>query len=265
LFFHFLKELVMRFTWCKILLAALFAVAIGAQPSQAQPTNNLTPDQVREIVRDVINKEPELILESVKKFQSQKQENEGKQQADLIKTRKKELLNDPDSPVSGNPKGDVTIVDFYDYNCGYCKVMAPIVKKAVEADGKVRWVLKDYPILRPSSTTAAKASIAAAKQGKHLALHMALMELKQPLEEPLLFETAAKAGLDVEKLKKDMESPAVIAASERTSKLGQDLLIRGTPFMIIGDKVFPGALQEEALKAAIADARKPDKKSPEKN
>ncbi|MBM3602287.1 MAG: DsbA family protein [Alphaproteobacteria bacterium] len=233
------------------------APAAKSTAESAKSSDPLSREDVRAIVRDVIAKEPQLIIESLTKAQQEEELAAQKKRDEQLKTRKKELTADPDSPVAGNPKGDVTIVEFYDYNCGYCKMQATTLKKAVEEDGNVRWVFKDMPILRPESAIAAKASIAAARQGKHLNLHMALMALKRPIDsETVIFETAEKAGLDVDRLKKDMADKAIGDALARSSKLAEDLGIRGTPFLIIGDKSFPGAVQESQLKAAIADARK---------
>jgi protein-disulfide isomerase len=270
----FAKVILMKLSsvrFATALLAIMACAAIPLTSAQAQNaaatpktasepakgTESLSREDVRAIVRDVIAKEPQLIVESVNRAQMEEQVAQAKKRDDLIKNRKKDLTNDAASPVAGNPKGDVTIVEFYDYNCGYCKMQAAILKKVVEEDGNVRWVFKDRPILRNESIIAAKASIAAARQGKHLNFHMALMSLKKPIDsEAVVFETAEKAGLDVAQLKKDMADKAVTDALGRSEKLAEDLGIQGTPFMIIGDQSFPGAIKEDQMKAAIAEARK---------
>lgn len=258
-----------RFTAAFLAVMACITIPLAAQAQNAasstpkapsDPAKSAAPlsrEDVRAIVREVIAKEPQLIVESVNRAQMEEQVAQAKKRDDLIKNRKKDLFNDAASPVAGNPKGDVTIVEFYDYNCGYCKMQAAILKKVVEEDGNVRWVFKDKPFLRPESSIAAKASIAAARQGKHLNLHMALMTLKKPIDsEAVVFEAAEKAGLDVAQLKKDMADKAVSDALARSLKLAEDLGIQGTPFMVIGDQTFPGAVQESQIKAAIAEARK---------
>lgn len=264
-----MKLSIMRSTAAFLAVMACITIPLAAQAQNAassapkalsDPAKSAAPlsrEDVRAIVREVIAKEPQLIVESVNRAQMEEQVAQAKKRDDLIKTRKKDLTADADSPVAGNPKGDVTIVEFYDYNCGYCKIQAPTLKKAVEEDGNVRWVFKDKPFLRPESSIAAKASIAAARQGKHLNLHMALMTLKKPIDsEAVVFEAAEKAGLDVAQLKKDMADKAVSDALARSLKLAEDLGIQGTPFMVIGDQTFPGAVQESQIKAAIAEARK---------
>ena len=166
------------------------------------------------------------------------------------------LLSDPESPITGNPNGDVTIVEFSDYQCPYCKRAHATVKSVLAADSKVELVFKDLPILGEPSRIAALAALAARAQNKHLALHDALMEFNGKLDRDRIMEIAGSVGLDVAKLQKDMEDPKLKAIIERNMALASALGVRGTPAFVIGNQFVPGAVDADTLKQMITDARK---------
>ena len=197
----------------------------------------------------------EVILEAVQSLRRKQEEAQKKAAEDALKTRRAELQGATDLPVAGNAKGDVTIVEFMDYRCGYCKSVKPAIDEVLRADGKVRLVLKEFPLLGPASRTASMAAIAANKQGKYLALHNALMAYPNNLTDEVIFALARQVGLDVAKLKADMASPEVQALIEKTHKLAQDLGINGTPGFIIGDQIIPGAISVDEMKKRLAEAR----------
>ena len=142
----------------------------------------------------------------------------------------------------GNPKGDVAMVEFFDYNCGYCKGMFPAMMETVKADGNIRLLMKEFPILGPSSVTATKAALAARKQNKYTELHLALMDHKGSLTDDAVMQVAKDTGLDLARLQKDMADPAVTAIITKNRDLAQDLDIQGTPALVIGDTLVPGAV-----------------------
>ncbi len=247
----------MRFT----ALAAITAVALSlTAPSLAQSDKPpLTPDQekrVREMIKEYILTNPEIILEAVQTLRRRQEEAQKKAAEEALKTRRAELQGATDLPVAGNPRGDVTIVEFMDYRCGYCKAVKPTLDEVVRGDGKIRLVFKEFPILGPASRTASMAAIAAHKQGKYLAFHNALMAYPNNLNDDVIFALARQVGLDVNKLKEDMKSPEVQALIEKTHKLAQDLGINGTPGFVIGDQIIPGAVGADELKKRVAEARK---------
>ena len=208
------------------------------------------------IVRDFLLANPEALPDAMQKLE-RKQESQRESIAErAIRPYEAQLLDDGDSPIAGNPKGDVTIVEFMDYQCGYCKRAYAVVKSVVAADGKVRIIYKDLPILGEASSIAAYAALAAARQNKYLALHSALMEFRGPLNRARIFDAAASVGIDVPQLEKDMEAPEITFIIERNMALASALGVRGTPAFVIGKQLIPGAIDSDTLKKLIADARK---------
>ena len=241
-------------------IATAIAFSLAAlSPALAQDKAPLTPEQearIKDLVKEYILANPELILEAVQTLRKKQEEAQKKAAEEALKTKRAELQGATDLPVAGNAKGDVTIVEFMDYRCGYCKSVKPVLDEVMRADGKIRLVLKEFPILGPASRTASMAAVAANKQGKYLAFHNALMAYPNNLTDEVIFALARQVGLDVAKLKDDMKSPEVMALIEKTNKLAQDLGINGTPGFIIGDQIIPGAVTAAEMKERLAAARK---------
>ena len=166
-----------------------------------------------------------------------------------------ELLRDPESPVGGNRDGDVTVVEFFDYRCGYCIAMAPRLETLLDADRGLRFVYKEWPILGPMSEYAARAALAARRQGRYQDFHAALMRLRGRLTEATVLDAARRLGLDPERLREDMKSPEIDRALDDNRALAAELGITGTPAFVIGDRLVPGAVPLGELKAAVAAAR----------
>ncbi|MCR9071983.1 MAG: DsbA family protein [Alphaproteobacteria bacterium] len=155
----------------------------------------------------------------------------------------------------GNPDGDVTIVEFFDYQCGYCKTMMKPLLDLVQEDGNIRLILKEFPILGPESETAAVASLAAQRQGKYEIFHTALLGLRGRLSTEAIWQVALEAGLDIETLKKDMADPVLQQHIRKSYQLAQALEIQGTPAFTIGNQIIPGAVSKEQLAELVAEAR----------
>lgn len=240
--------------------AALAVSLVGLAPALAQSESPaFTPDQekrIKEMVKDYILANPEVILEAVQTLRKRQEEAQQKAALEALKTRRDQLQGAKDLPVAGNPNGTVTIVEFFDYRCGYCKAAKPTVEEVVRGDGKIRLVMKEFPILGPASRVASLAAVAANKQGKYLAFHNAMMAYPNNLTEEVVFAIARQVGLDLNKLREDMKSPETAELIARTNKLAQELAINGTPAFIIGDTIIPGAVSADELKAKIAEARK---------
>ena len=159
------------------------------------------------------------------------------------------------SPVSGNPKGDVTLVEFFDYQCGYCKRSLKPVRDLLETDRQLRIVWKEFPILGPVSRFAARAAMASENQGRYLEFHVAVMGSRGKLTEDRVMTLAGSVGLDVQRLRRDMDDPAIEEYLDETIRLAQVLGIRGTPAFVIGDTLVPGVVGDARLKELIAKAR----------
>ncbi len=234
-------------------LAVLLALPVGARSAE-------TPDasrrqEIESVVREYLRAHPEAVLEALQEAERREQEAQRKRAADAIRAHAAELTQDPGSPVGGNPQGGVTIVEFFDYQCGYCKREAAELQTLLQTDSDVRLVYKDLPILGPASVFAARAALAAQKQGKHEALHAALMAVSQALTDQEVLRIATQVGLDTTKLEKDMADPSVSQALDRNFRLQRALNIQGTPALIVGTELIPGAANLETLKALVARAR----------
>lgn len=212
-------------------------------------------DEFARRVRAYLLEHPEVIAEAIGRLKSQQGAQEATEVQTALKLRADEVFRDPDSPVGGNPDGDVTLVEFFDYNCAYCRQVAPLLLEAVAADPKLRVVFKEFPILGSNSAFAAKAALAAHKQGKYLAFHDELMKARGVLDERKVLEAATAAGLDVDRLKTDMEAPTIQAVLDRNLDLARALRINGTPGFVVGDGVFAGARDLKGLQALITEAR----------
>ena len=244
-----------------VLLAGLLAVT--AAPVLAQSTAKaLTPAQeraVRKLVRDYLIKNPEIIIEAMQKLREKRQQVERDRIGKVLVAYRTQIFENPQSPIAGNPKGDVTIVEFFDYQCSYCKAVMERLLETVKSDGKIRLVFKEFPILGPNSVFAARAALASRNQRKYFEFHELLMGFKGKLSQEAVFVLAKSIGLDTKRLAKDMNDPVIRKIIARNFQLAQLLKINGTPAFIIGDRLVPGALSKQQLDTFIASAR--DKKS----
>ena len=242
----------------------LAAAPAGAQQSPADPqseANGASPfsateqDAIDRRVREYILENPEIVMQAVQILRDRQEQQAQDARRQGVK-QYAEALRDPGPlPVLGNPDGDVTIVEFFDYRCPYCRQVANLALETARADGKVRVVYKEYPILGPESEVAARAAIAAAMQDRYAAFHKALMNEVQTVNRDSVMRLADMMGLDVAQLKADMRSDQVSEAIQRTRQLGQQLQINGTPAFIVGTEVAPGAISKEKLQQMIARAR----------
>jgi len=172
------------------------------------------------------------------------------------------VLRDPDIPVAGNPDGDITIVEWFDYQCPYCRKLEPELQRVIKGDGKVRLVLKDWPILGPASVYASRLALATKFQGKFVEAHATLIGLDVKLTESGARERLATAGIDVDRALRDLEAnqQAIAAILKRSNDQATAFGFRGTPAFIVGKFRVPGVLTGEQFGQVIADARKAAKK-----
>lgn len=211
-------------------------------------------EEINALVRQYILDNPEIIPEAMMKYELEKQDIAKKKKAEAIAENKK-ALTAKDLPYLGNPKGDVTVVEFFDYNCGYCKHAVSNLMKLVEDDKNIRVVFHELPILGPSSKVAAQWAMAAHRQGKYFEYHRALMEHRGGKDEATLKRIGKRLGLDTDKLKKDAESDAVKKDLLKSANLASEIGISGTPAFIVGDQFYGGLVSNDAILEAAAELR----------
>lgn len=254
----------------RILFAALLGISAlvaltPAAPVLAQETLpkalELDPEGraiLRAEIRKYLLEHPEVIMEAVQVLEERRKTAEATEARDLVADNAKAIFEDGYSQVAGNPDGDVTVVEFLDYNCGYCKKAHADVRRLVETDAGLRYVVKEFPILGPSSVTAAKAALASrAQQGGQLymAFNEALMANRGALTDDRIWAIADEVGLDVAALKTEAGKPETQALIDRTYALAKTLEIQGTPTFVVGDDLVRGYVPLDALREAVKAAR----------
>jgi protein-disulfide isomerase len=222
----------------------------------AEAPATMSKDEFEQRVRAYLLEHPEVIGEAINRLEAQQREQDAKLGQAALKSHLNEVFGDANDPVGGNLKGDATLVEFFDYNCPYCKQMASVMIQAESADPRLRIVYKEFPILGPDSLFAAKAALAANKQGKYVAFHRALYQLRGHVDQSKVLEAAKAAGLDMARLKVDMQAPEIAARLDQNIKLAQALGINGTPGFAIGDRIFTGATDLKSLQTVIEASRK---------
>jgi protein-disulfide isomerase len=253
-----------RFFVVGLLLIIAASVYRYADRTVLTESGAISNEKVASIVEETLLKKPELVIQAADQYRKTLEQKENDDRQSAVSTVKPELdLAAKSFPVLGNPEAAITIYEFLDYNCGYCKMVTPVINKIVDQHKDVRFVILDAPILSPSSEDAARAALAANKQGKFKALHDALMEHKGALSKEVILGIAKRVGLDVEKLKTDMTSDEVSKTLDASRTFAQRLKLNGTPSFLIGDEFIPGALGEENLLKKIEDLRQAG--SPKKN
>jgi protein-disulfide isomerase len=237
------------------LACALLAIA-PARPLEAA---EFTPEQrkaIEAIIHDYMMQNPDVLIDALREAEAKASSDADVKAAQVLRDRRHEVFDDPATPVGGNPQGDVTIVEFFDYRCPYCKQVNPAIQKLLDQDRKLRFVYKEFPVLGEQSDIAARAALAARLQGKYEPFHNAMMSAKGQINEELVYRLAGSIGLDVDRLKRDMTDPEIDQALSANRSLAKALELRGTPGFVIGDHIIPGAIDLDALKTMVADARK---------
>jgi protein-disulfide isomerase len=245
----------LRILRCALIALALLAAADVPSP-HAQQAPALTREQVEQIVREYLINHPEVIVEAIEALEARQKQATQADQRNAVAAHQEQIYRDPDAPVLGNPAGDVALVEFFDYRCPYCKQVAPALTQLLKEDGKLKLVLKEFPILGPDSVIAARAALAAQAQGKYAAMHAALLRHRGAFDDAAITRLAADAGLDAARLKADMAKPEIEAMIDRNKSLARALSVTGTPAFIIGEHLVPGAVDLDTLKLLVAEARK---------
>ena len=232
----------------------LFAITLVFAPGLTL-AQEITEDRIKELVAETLRENPELVLEALQTLEARQAEAQAAAVAATLADERALLERDPNAPVLGNPEGDVTVVEFFEYNCPYCKRAMPEIDALLAEDGNIRLVLREWPILSEGSAIAARAALAARKQNKYAELHNALMGARAKLDEQSVLRIAGEVGLDVEQLKVDMQSPEVEEHIATSLRLAEALGFNGTPSFVVGDQLIPGFVEKAQLAEVVAAAR----------
>jgi protein-disulfide isomerase len=249
----------MKFGLTALLLAGALAVpAIFAAPvAAAEP---IAPDQkaaFEKVIRDYLLANPELIEEAIGVLERRKAEQAAASQKATISEKSSVLFNSTRQVVLGNPKGDVTVVEFFDYNCGYCKRALTDMMTLINEDKNVRFVLKEFPVLGQGSVEAAQVAIAVNRvaPAKYMDFHTKLLLGRGEANKARAMEAATEVGIDRKRIETELASPEIGAALEEVYTLANSLGLTGTPSYVVGQTIVPGAIGHERLKQRISEAR----------
>jgi protein-disulfide isomerase len=221
------------------------------------PSAALDEKKIVDVVHDYLTKNPEILVEMTNELDKRQQDEQAEQQQKVISDNADAIFRSPLAYTAGNPDGDVSVVEFFDYNCGFCRRALPEVVKLVDSDDKVRVVFKELPIFGDESEAAAKVALAAGKQGKYFEMHQKLFTEPGKADKDKAMRVATELGLDIPQLEKDMQDPSIQHSLDEAKELAQKLGLQGTPLYLIGDRVVPGAPDDlyDQLTAKIAEVR----------
>jgi len=237
---------------CLLLCPTDPAAATGTSPPDTADT---TDETFETRVREYLLNNPGVVVEAIERWRTQQAEAETARVAALIDEHREALFRHPDDPVGGNPDGDVTLVEFMDYNCVFCRRIYPALLDLRQQDPALRVVFKEFPILGLGSEFAAKAALAARQQALYQPFHDAMMQVEGVLDEDRVLTIAGELGLDLARLRADMDNPGFETMFQRNYSLAQDLGITGTPSFVIGERLVDGAVDLETLQTLVREAR----------
>ncbi len=237
---------------------AIAALALLLLPGFGQAADSFTQGQRGEIVRilrEALVKDPSILRDAVEALQTADRNQEAGAASAALNANRAALI-DPADPVAGNPAGDITIVEFFDIRCPYCKRLDAPMAELLKRDPQIRLIYKDLPVLGPPSMLGAKALLAAQRQGRYEALRDALMHGDAQATKDGIRAEAERLGLDWARMSQDMDAPEIAARIQNNLHLASALGIQGTPAMVIGDTLIPGAVDLAELQRAVAGARR---------
>lgn len=232
-------------------LALLLPLAAAAQP--------FSPDQraeIEKILREVLTRDPSILRDALAALEAADARAQADAARAALAAHADALARSPDDPVIGNPRGDVTIVEFSDYRCPYCRRAHPELRRLLAEDRNVRLVSKELPILGPGSLVMARVALAAHRQGRWDAVNQRLIAFSgEPTEAAVIAAAVASGGLDEARLKRDMADPAIGAQLQANLQIARAIGVNGTPAFVIGGRLIPGAIELADLRRAVAEAR----------
>ncbi|SNT26650.1 DsbA family protein [Antarctobacter heliothermus] len=236
-------------------IAHIVAMAFALMVPLTVHAGELSEDRVKELVLEAIRENPEIVLEAVQIIEQREQQRQAAAAKSVLSDNRDFLENDPNAPVLGNMDGDVTVVEFFDYNCPYCRRVKPHIETLLEEDPNVRLVYREWPILGDGSVFAARAALASREQGKYEEFHWALMGMQGRAEEISVIRVAEEVGLDITTLRLDMQSPKIDAHIAASMELSRALGFNGTPSFVIGDALVPGVIEADQMIRLAQEAR----------
>jgi protein-disulfide isomerase len=242
--------------WLPLALACAFLAAASPRSIAAAEIPPAQRQAIEGIIHDYLMQNPDVLIEALHGAEDKLSRDADAKATKALSDHRAEIFDDPATPVGGNPQGDVSIVEFFDYRCPYCKQVLPALQTLLDHDPKIRFIYKEMPVLGHESVVAAHAALGARRQGKYEAFHAAMMGTRGQITEETVYKVAGSVGLDVDRLKKDMADPEIDQVLKANLALADALNIHGTPGFIIGDHIVPGAIDLAALQNMIADARK---------
>lgn len=238
-----------------LLLTVFLSVVAFAGAARAESFSADQKKEIGDVIHQYLLDNPEVLFEAAAKHQANQEKTADEKAKTVLKDKAGDLFDNAALPFLGAADGDVVLVEFFDYNCGYCKQAFPTLLKLTDEDKKLKIVMIDTPILSPASRTAALWALAAHKQGKYAAFHQALMESSAPKEEGVLSELATKVGLDIAQVKKDAASPEIAGRLEANMKIFGELGLSGTPAFAARDRVIRGFVGADVIKQIAVDER----------
>ena len=247
----------------KLIAAASLVAGIALPLTPAAVAAEMSADRrqaIEAVIEDYLVRNPQVIERALRALDAKRKADEARAVETAIKTYAKELFQNPKTPLGGNPNGDVTLVEFFDYRCGVCRRVHPVVAKLIKSDKRIRRVYKEWSILGPESVFASRAALASRAQGKYLAFHKALMEYPGGLNKAKVLQVATRIGIDTARLLRDMEAPEVERIIRRNHAVAQALRLNGTPSFLFGDRLIRGGLNLATMKLLVAQVRKAAKK-----
>ena len=209
---------------------------------------------IKKLALEALLENPEILREASKILQAKEEQQRNQNVSNLIKEYNSELIDTKDTVVIGNPNGDITIIEFFDYNCPYCKTAAKDLRALIEADENIKFIPREWPILNSNSVIAAKAALASIKQGKYKEYHWKLMK-EGSLTEAKIFDIARNLKIDIPALKENMESEFVINHIAKSTALARRIGFSGTPLFVIEGRFLPGFVPLKELEKIISDIR----------
>jgi protein-disulfide isomerase len=239
---------------CAALLAAALPYAVRADEFSAPQRG-----EIEKIVRDYLVAHPEVLQEAMAELDKRQTAAEAEKHKDVVKQQAATIFSSPRQVNLGNPDGNVTFVEFFDYNCGYCKRAMSDMLTLLKDDPKLKIVLKEFPVLGPGSVEAAQVAVAVRMQDKtgrkYLEFHQKLLGGRGQADRAHALAVAKDIGMNMAQIDKDMQSPEVKATLEENFKLAEQLGLNGTPSYVIGDNVVVGAIGLQGLEEKINTAR----------
>jgi protein-disulfide isomerase len=241
-----------------VVAACAALVLLAAAPVRAEPATDAKQSEFERMLKEYLAAHPEAIQEALDTLAARKAAAKAEERKATIRANGGELFSSPRQVTLGNRAGDVTLVEFFDYNCGYCKRALSDLLELMKNDPKLKVVLKEYPILGPDSVEAARVAVAVRMQdagARYLAFHRKLLENRGHNDKARALAAAEEAGFDMARLERDMASEEVTKSLDESTRLGKALAINGTPGYVVGERVVIGALGEQVLKENIAASR----------